>query len=348
MHMKLKHVKHYTDFRGRPRTYFRKKGCKLVPLPNPSQPEFHAAYAAALAESVSVMPGQNRGALGTVGRVIGDWLASPDFTTRPESIRKKHRPHAEAFAAKYGVRRFTALDADPLERIYATMADTPAKANDWRMCMKDLYRFAIRRKLVAYNWAADLKKMRSKNPDGHHTWEPSEVEQFRKRHPIGTKARLAMELHWWLALRRSDAIRLGPGHVQDGKLRYTQHKMRARNPSHVAVDMPAELMRIIASTPGTGLKTWLVDGTGKPFTEDAYSHFFADMIKAAGLPDRCTPHGLRKRALTDVANAGGTGKEIGALGGQRALGTVERYIRKAENERLAGQAMAKRRRANIA
>jgi hypothetical protein len=32
--------------------------------------------------------------------------------------------------------------------------------------------------------------------------------------------------------------------VQDGKLRYTPHKMRARNPSHVAVPMPPELLRV--------------------------------------------------------------------------------------------------------
>jgi hypothetical protein len=122
-------------------------------------------------------------------------LASPDFTMRPESVRKKHCPHAEAFRAKYGDYRFAKLDADPLERIFATMAATPAKANDWRMCMKDLLAWALRKKIVTHNWAADLKKMPPKSPDGHHTWLPAEVEQFRQHHPVDTRARLAMEQH---------------------------------------------------------------------------------------------------------------------------------------------------------
>ncbi len=35
----------------------------------------------------------------------------------------------------------------------------------------------------------------------------------------------------------------------------------------------------------------------------------------AGLPARCTPHGLRKRCLTDVANEGKTIHEIMSVSG---------------------------------
>jgi integrase len=71
--------------------------------------------------------------------------------------------------------------------------------------------------------------------------------------------------------------------------------------------------------------TWLVDGIGKPFTKDAFSHWFGDMCDAAGLPKRtrksgqvvrlCTPHGLRKRCCTDMAERGCTVHEIQAISG---------------------------------
>src|SRR5262249_12569701 len=35
---------------------------------------------------------------------------------------------------------------------------------------------------------------------------------------------------------------------------------------------------------------------GKPFSVAGFGNMMADAIKAAGLPDRCVPHGLRKAA----------------------------------------------------
>jgi hypothetical protein len=66
------------------------------------------------------------------------------------------------------------------------------------------------------NPAADIAKRSSGNPDGHHTWTPEEVAQFRRKHAIGSKPRLAMELMYTLAFRRSDVIRLGPPDVRNG------------------------------------------------------------------------------------------------------------------------------------
>jgi hypothetical protein len=346
MKLKLKYIKRY-KVRGRMWTYFRRKGHKPVPLPDPESAEFHTAYAAALAGSVPVMPGESRAGKGTVAALVGAWFAAPDFTKRPASVRERHGRHAEAFRREHGAGPVASLDIDAIECMFAALAATPGKANEWRAAMRDLFKFA-RRKLIATNPAADLEKMAPKRPDGHHTWTPSEVEVFRRRYEVGTKARLALELHWELALRRSDAIRLGPGHVRDGVLTYTQHKMRERHPMEVVVDMPPALVEIIAKTLPTGLKTWLVDGTGKPFKEDTYSHWFRDMVKAAGLPPGiCTPHGLRKRASADFAEAGATSKEIGAVNGHTTLKEIERYTEKANRTRLAAQAMAKRRAANI-
>jgi integrase len=95
----------------------------------------------------------------------------------------------------------------------------------------------------------------------------------------------------------------------------------------------------------------LVDGdlTGKPFTEAAFSHWFADRCDEAKLPTKtrasgevvrlCTPHGLRKRCLTDLADSGRTIHEITAVSGHMTMKQVERYTRMADRARNARKAM---------
>jgi integrase len=61
---------------------------------------------------------------------------------------------------------------------------------------------------------------------------------------------------------------------------------------------------------------------------------------AAGLPQRCTFHGLRKAAARRLAEAGCSANEIAAWSGQ-SLREVERYTRAADQARLARNAMTR-------
>jgi integrase len=61
-----------------------------------------------------------------------------------------------------------------------------------------------------------------------------------------------------------------------------------------------------------------------------------------GLPARCTPHGLRKRCLTDLAESGRTIHEIMSVSGHLTMKEVERYTRMADRARNARAAMAGR------
>jgi hypothetical protein len=56
----------------------------------------------------------------------------------------------------------------------------------------------------------------------------------------------------------------------------------------------------------------------------------------------CTPHGMRKRCLTDLAEAGKTIHEIMAVSGHLTMREVERYTRMADRARNARRAMAGR------
>ena len=52
-----------------------------------------------------------------------------------------------------------------------------------------------------------------------------------------------------------------------------------------------------------------------------------------------TLHGLRKRCLTDLANAGKTIHQIMAVSGHMTMKEVERYTRMADRARNAREAM---------
>ena len=72
---------------------------------------------------------------------------------------------------------------------------------------------------------------------------------------------------------------------------------------------------------------------------DHPSHFFAAEIKRAGMASRCTPHGLRKRCLTDLAHSGKTVHQIMAVSGHLTMSEVERYTRMHDRALNAREAM---------
>ena len=180
-----------------------------------------------------------------------------------------------------------------------------------------------------------MPRLRTK-PGGHHSWTIEEIEQFEKRHPLGTKAHLALTLLVYSGGRRGDVVTLGKQHVRAGRLRYTQEKNRQRNPVTVDIAMPAELQRVIdAST--TGDLTFLVTDYGRPFAKAGFGNKFRSWCNEAGLPN-CSAHGLRKAAATRVAENGGTTSELKAIFGWRSDKEAERYTQAADRKRLGSSA----------
>ena len=77
------------------------------------------------------------------------------------------------------------------------------------------------------NPARDVRRLKYASA-GFHTWTVEEVKQFEAKHPIGTKARLALALMLFLGVRRGDVVKLGRQHVKDGWLRMIPSKTSYR------------------------------------------------------------------------------------------------------------------------
>ena len=42
------------------------------------------------------------------------------------------------------------------------------------------------------------------NPNGFKVWSEAEIEIFEEKHPLGTKARPAMDLYGWMTLEQAE------------------------------------------------------------------------------------------------------------------------------------------------
>lgn len=120
------------------------------------------------------------------------------------------------------------MDARHVRKLRDEKAATPAAANTLLKALRALFRWAVEAEELARDPTRDVKPIRYVT-EGHHSWTLEEVEQFESKHPVGTKARLAMSLLLYTACRREDAVRLGRQHIRQGRFRYTQAKNEHRS-----------------------------------------------------------------------------------------------------------------------
>jgi hypothetical protein len=85
--------------------------------------------------------------------------------------------------------------------------------------------------------------------DGYHTWTDQEIAQYRARWPLGTAARLAMELALETTSRRGDVTRVGPQRIRNGAI----HIRHTKNRADVVIPVTPELQGAIDAMPTTHL-----------------------------------------------------------------------------------------------
>ena len=164
----------------------------------------------------------------------------------------------------------------PIERFNATAvrilrdrrADKPEAANNRVKRLRRIFAWALESGIpgVTVNPARDVPLLKPKRVGGFPTWTPDDIERFEKRHPIGSKARLALALLMFTGVRRSDVVSLGRQHVRQGVLVFRQYKGRNRAP--FTLDLPIlPVLESIIDVSQTGDLSFLVTEQGKPFTQ---------------------------------------------------------------------------------
>jgi integrase len=332
--MKFKYVDEYIDRTGKLRRYFRRNGKRLGQIPGlPGSVEFNEAYQNFLGAKPA--PIAREQADGSFGKLVLDFYGSSIFRNKTkESSRKLYRSILDKLAEQHGHRAVSLMTPEAIERIVNRVGeDRPAMANLMRSVLRRLMKFAVKSKLIASNPAANLDPFKVGEI---HTWTDAELRQFERRWPLGTRERLAYALLLYTAQRGGDVVKMRRGDIADGQVRVIQEKTGA----DLWVPIHPELNRALRSYPAKGL-TLIGDAAGRPIKRPALTAMMSAAIEAAGLPDRCVPHGLRKAAMRLLAEAGATEKQIAAISGHKTLREVQRYTKAADQRRLAADGMKK-------
>ena len=341
--VRLKGIIHRRNADGSLRVYYRAPSGTLTKLPAlpENDPRFLAAYAEAVAEAPKRRP-PSKAREGSLGALVQSFLASRVYREMKPGTQAYTRQHAAKIIGKpertdvpvSGLRaRHIRSDMEPLTR---NAARTRLKV--WRWLM---------RHARSLDWieedptlGVDAPQIRT---DGHHTWTAEERERFRETHEIGTDERMAFELLLWTGARRSDAVTLGRQMIgRDGWLAFTTLKTGEAVAVPVLCTLPDwaaslepqrdMLAACIAAMPSR--LTFISTGAGTPRSAKAFGAWFRTARAAAGLDPRCTAHGLRKARASELAELGATEHQIGAWIGDRSLGEVVRYTRKADRRRV--------------
>jgi integrase len=278
-------------------------------------------------------PKEWRGAPGTFDRLIQEYFESSAYAQLSASSKRPYRMVIERWVREEGIghRLVSQMTRRHVDSMLAKRQATPGAANDLLMKIRILMRFAI-----GNGWRQNDPTLGIKRFKGgtFHTWSDTEIEAFEARWPAGTSERLAFALLLYTGQRRSDVVRMSWADIEDGLIRVVQQKTRAK----LLIPIHSDLGALLAQWPRKHLVI-LATARGKPFSAAGFGNWMAGKIAAAGLPDECVTHGLRKAAARRLAEAGATTLEIMAVTGHRSLPEVERYTRDAQQERLAAQAI---------
>jgi integrase len=298
-----------------------------------------AAYAAALASTCADV-GADRTTPGTIGALAASYFQSGAWTSLPEDTRRNRRPIIERFRERHGGKRVALLQTRHIETALKEITAGPATKDYWLRSIRAFLQSEIPN-VIRENPTAGIRVKRVKN-DGHHTWEPEEVEQYRAHWALGTVPRLVLEFALGTASRRGEIVHLGPQHLyrgRKGEWRIRIERIKGSNP--VDIPVTAELLAACQAMPVTGL-AYVVDDAGTPIAKKRLGALFARWCTEAGLPARCRMHGLKKSSLCRLVLAGATAPEFMAVSGHKDMGVAQKYIEKAlKRPELADAAMAK-------
>jgi integrase len=331
-----KYVSCFTDRHGKKRVRFRRKGQADYYFRSVAwSPEFMQEYQACLDREAApaIQPGLNRTKPGSLSALIAAYYASPEFTGLRPSTQATYRGIIERFRGKHGDKRVATIERKHIKAIIGAMHETPAAANNLLDRLKALMTLAIDLGMRRDDPTLRMRGYSTKG-DGLHTWTEAEIAAFETRHPIGSKARLALALMLYTGQRRSDAVTMGWQHVSGHRITVRQQKTDAR----LQIPMHPTLQAVMAATPRENM-TFLVTSFGKPFTAAGFGNWFRERCDEAGLP-QCSAHGLRKAASRRLAEAGCGNPLIKSITGHKTDKEVSRYTAAADQVRLAEQAMA--------
>ena len=244
--LKLKYLLEERLPSGAVRIRFRRKGSATITLnAPPGTDDFMNEYRSRsmATRSPSKQPeSRQRAAIGTLRWLIAQYYGSAEFKRLEPHTQHVRRlildrlcQSTDANGVRRGDKPYAQMEARNVRILRDEKAATPEAANQVVKMLRQVFAYAVVADLAKGNPAKEVPYLKS-GKEGFHTWTNDEVYRFEERHPIGTKARLALALMLYTGQRRSDIIQFGRQHVKNGWLKITQQKNRNRAP--ITIEIP--------------------------------------------------------------------------------------------------------------
>jgi len=338
----------YEDRHGKRRWRFR-RASKTVQLPGaPGQPEFEAAYAAALAgkpiqkAQVRRLPtAASPKSLRAAWRILR--TDTPEWKQLGSAIKTSQTAIAEKFLT------MTFADDDPtvfgdvavadlqrrhIKAILARKSDTPHAAAHLLRVIRKLIGVALDQGWIEFDPTHRLKF----RPEykGWKAWSAEHRTKFEKHWPVGSTPRLVYALALYFGHRRSDIVKVRWADIETAGTNVVQKK----TDKALWIPVLADLQRVFDATPRQS-EFVLITKYGQPFSAKALGMRMQRWTHLAGLPAGCTLHGLRKTLGKMLAESGASTREIMAILGHDDIAHAELYTREAEQKLLATAGMEK-------
>lgn len=288
---------------------------------------FLKAYTAAVSGGRGSSPPPSRASRGTLRWAADLWKRSSDWMATSPATRKQRDNILTHVLEKAGDRDLEEIDAAAIRAGREKRMATPAAANNFLKTMRALFRWAKEEQLVTVDPTLEVKFLKSKTK-GFAPWEMAEIEAYRRRWPLGTTQRLALEIYINTGFRRGDAAQVGRQHVRDGIIQMRAGK--TGTPLFIPI-LPA-LQAAIDAGP-IGEMSFLATKYRRPFTKESLGNLFRDWCDEAGVAK--SAHGIRKLAATVVADNGASEQELQALFGWTSNAMSGVYTREANRKRQA-------------
>jgi hypothetical protein len=349
MKLEFPYLKSDPDRHGNERLYVRRHDRKIRLRETPGTAAFIAEYDAGLkrlekahsertgAGSPSAPRGLTAATPYTLGWLIAKYKASGEFgalDAKSRSARTSmldvcalepvHPDQPEDLMRDCPLKEFTSEHGRMLRDRVKHM---PGAANNRRKHLSAMFGWAVEvsETKVTSNPMRDVKAIKAVGK-GYYPWTMADLAKYEERHPIGTKARLAVGLLLFLGPRRQDMVTFGKQMVKDGSIGFVPKKT-----SYIRKDMSYKpilpiLADIIAASP-CGDLTFLVTAHGKAFTANGFGNKMRGWCNQAGLP-QCT-----------AAENGATLKQLMSIYDWSTPGMAMKYIEAADKKKMAAQAM---------
>ncbi len=337
-------VRPVRDRHGRIRYRFRRKGWPSKYLKGePGSAEFHRSYAEIIeggqAEAKPIAVDRP-----IIPKTLDDLYrrhkATPRWKKKAARTQRVYGQVLDRFmdridrkGRRYGARPVSRVSVAWLEGIFGDMHETPGAANNLRKFLAGLMDEAIRA-----GWRPDNPvRLTTKYASGagFHDWTDAEIEQYRATHPLGTMARLTLELALNTAARRCNVNKIERDHIVDGRI-IVDH---AKDNNKTSVRMLETTRAAIDALPAQPIRFLVTTQFGKPFSDAGMGNRMRKWCDAAGLPN-CSLHGLRKAMARQLAESGATDAEGMAVTGHKKPATFAYYRKAASQSALADRAMS--------